>query len=145
MPRVEHELTVAKPPQTVFDYLAAADRLTEWMGDEFERVTSEGGRRFRYTTKRGSVEGTFEWTEFEPPRRLAWRGERVSPLGPLGAVQPSGEYTLTPADGGTRVRAVQAPEFGGAMKLLAPIIGASIKKSWPAQLERMKRNVESGG
>jgi len=70
---VEHEVVVARPIEDVFAYLADGDRLTEWMSDEFRKVekASDGavdkGTRYRYVTKRGGIESTWEWTEFEPP------------------------------------------------------------------------------
>jgi uncharacterized protein YndB with AHSA1/START domain len=148
--RVEHEITVSRPIDEVFTYLADGDRLTEWMGDEFrenEKVSEGGvgkGTTYRYVTNRGGIESTWEWAEFDPPRRLSWHGERVTPMGPLGSVEPQGGYTLEQADGGTRVRGVLAPQMRGVMKLMEPMWTRSARKRWQSQLETMKRIVESG-
>ena len=142
MARIEHTLVVDRPPDDVYAYLEAGERLTEWMEDEFRSV-ERAGDAFRYETTRG-VKSTWRWVEQERPRRLVWRGERVTPMGPLGSVVPSGEYTLEPEGGGTRVDAVLAPETGGVLKAFDPLLARSLRKKWPEQLQRMKRAVESG-
>ena len=71
---VEAETTVSRPRAEVFDYIARAERLPEYVTDfAWVRQESEGepalGTRYSYKMQRGSAEGTFDWTEFEPGGR----------------------------------------------------------------------------
>src|SRR5258706_5431304 len=97
----EAEITVNRPRAEVFEYLAHAEQLPEYVGD-FETVTHEEpgepaqGHVYSYKMKRGA-EGTFEWTEFTPSERLAWAGPAAQ-LGP-GPMKPSGWWELTDEGG----------------------------------------------
>jgi uncharacterized protein YndB with AHSA1/START domain len=144
----EAEIQVERPRAEVFDYIAHAERLPEYVGD-FEHVEQESegeprqGTTYRYKMKRGGVEGTFDWTEFRPPDRLAWAGPRVS-QGP-GSMAPSGWWELSDAgEGATRVKLVMTPEPGGLFKVIAPVIGLGMRRSNAKALQKLKSNVESG-
>lgn len=143
--RVESEIGVARPPQEVFDYLAHAEQMPDYVTD-FESVsqTSQGepgaGTQYSYKMARGAA-GTFQWTEFDAPRRLAWEGPAVK-AGP-GSMQPGGWWELTPSASGTNVKLVMAPTPGGLFKLLAPFLVAGMRKGNQQALERLKQKLES--
>lgn len=141
---VEAETTIARPPAEVFDYLAHGERLPEYVTD-FESVeqASAGepalGTEYRYKMKRGA-EGTFKWTEFQSPSRLAWAGPPAK-AGP-GSMEPSGWWELSDADGtGTRVKLVMTPKPGGLFKLMAPLLARSIRKGNPKALALLKQKL----
>ena len=76
---VESETSVARSRPEVFDYIAHAEWLPEYVTDfAWVRKLSDGGPRlgteYSYKMERGQAEGTFRWTEFEPPSRLGWHG-----------------------------------------------------------------------
>src|SRR5215213_7208489 len=125
----EAEIVVARPRAEVFDYLAHAERLPEYI-DDFETVTHEEdgepgqGHVYSYKMKRGA-EGTFEWKQFERDARLAWGGPAVK-QGP-GSMKPSGWWELTDEGGGTRVKLVMAPKPGGLFKLLSPLMARGMR------------------
>ena len=143
--QVETEITINRSPQDVFEYIAHAECLPEYVSD-FEKVTqaSEGdpalGTRYRYTMKRGA-EGTFEWTRFQPTSALAWEGPRVK-AGP-GSMEPAGWWDFSPSGTGTRVKLVMAPKPGGLFKLLAPFMSAGMRRGNVAALERLKQRLEA--
>lgn len=142
---VEAETTVARPVQEVFDYLAHAEYLPEYMSD-FETVTLASGgppgpgAEYRYKMKRGG-EGTFKWTRFEPTTALAWEGPPVK-VGP-GSMEPAGRWELSPAGDRTRIRFVMAPRPGGLFKWLAPFMAAAMRRENVVALERLKERLES--
>jgi uncharacterized protein YndB with AHSA1/START domain len=144
--QVEAELTVQRPARDVFDYIAHAEYLPEYFND-FESVqqVSDGepqiGTQYSYKMKRGA-QGTFQWTRFESPARLAWEGPAVK-AGP-GSMQPAGWWELSEAGEGTRVKLVMAPTPGGLLKLLAPLMAAGMREGNAAALERLKRRLELG-
>lgn len=143
---VESEIEIARPREEVFDYLARAERLPEYV-EEFASVRQEGegeparGTSYSYEMKRGQAKGTFEWTEFERPSRLAWHGPPAK-TGP-GSMEPSGWWELTEAGPATVAKMVMTPKPGGLFKLLAPLMTRSMRGGNRRALERLKERLES--
>src|SRR5205085_145947 len=145
--QIGSEITIARPSQEVFDYIAHAEYLPEYVTD-FASVTQtsegdpEAGTEYSYTMARGQAQGTFQWTRFEPASTLAWHGPPVR--AGLGTMEPSGWWQLSPESGGTRVKLVMAPKPGGLFKLLAPFLTAGMRKGNDKALERLKQRLEQG-
>ena len=145
---IENEIEVARPRAEVFDYLAHGERLPEYIPD-FASVEQDSpgepgrGTTYRYRMSRGSAQGTFEWTEFQPPDRLAWHGPPAK-SGP-GSMEPSGRWELSDSGAGTRVRLVMTPQPGGLFKLMSPLMGMGMRKGNRQALERLKAKLEGGG
>jgi uncharacterized protein YndB with AHSA1/START domain len=145
--QVESEITVDRSPQDVFDYIAHAEYLPEYVTD-FSSVdqVSEGepgiATQYRYRMSRGA-EGTFQWTRFDRPTQLAWEGPPVK-AGP-GTMEPSGWWELSEQGGSTRVKLVMAPTPGGLFKLLAPFMAAGMRKGNARALELLKQRLEESG
>lgn len=143
--QIESEISIARPPSQVFEYIAHAEDLPKYVTD-FESVSQDSdgapgvGTRYRYKMKRGA-QGTFEWTDFSPSSRLAWHGPAVK-AGP-GSMEPSGWWELTDQGGATGVKLVMAPKPGGLFKLLAPFMAAAMRKGNDRALERLKQQLES--
>ncbi len=144
---IQAETTVERPRSEVFEYLARAEHLPEYV-TEFERVSqaSEGepgrGTVYSYRMVRGQTEGTFEWTEFEPQSRLAWHGPAAK-SGP-GSMEPAGWWDLSDEGAGTRVKLVMTPKPGGLFKLMAPFMSMGMRKGNAKALERLKHRLEGG-
>lgn len=144
---IESEINVARPASEVFDYIARGEYLPEYVTDfAWVKQSSEGepgmGTEYSYKMQRGQAEGTFQWTEFQPPSRLAWHGPRVS-AGP-GSMEPSGRWELSETGTGTQVKLVMTPEPGGLFKLLAPFMAAGMRKGNAKALERLRQKLEAG-
>jgi len=144
--QIESEITVQRPAEDVFDYIARAEYLPEYV-TYFETVTQTTsgeagvGTQYSYRMARGA-EGTFEWTRFERPSFLQWEGPPVK-AGP-GSTRPAGRWELSQAGGATRVKLVMAPTPGGLFKLLAPFMAAGMRRGNAAALERLKQRLERG-
>jgi uncharacterized protein YndB with AHSA1/START domain len=144
--QIESEITVERPRAEVFDYIAHAERLPQYV-KEFAWVTQESGGEpahgtsYSYEMARGSASGTFEWTEFQPPARLAWHGPPAK-AGP-GSMEPSGWWELTDAGVGTRVKLVMAPKPGGLFRLMAPLMAFGMRKGNGEALARLKHQLEA--
>jgi uncharacterized protein YndB with AHSA1/START domain len=102
MVRVEHAVTIARPPSEVFAYLTDMQNLPEWQATAIEgRLESErmeqGARTAEVRKFWGqTMESTFEVTGYEPDRRFDF--ESVS-----GPVAFKVSHVLEPDDGGTRL------------------------------------------
>jgi uncharacterized protein YndB with AHSA1/START domain len=145
--QIESEITIDRAPEQVFAYIARAERLPEYVTEfAWVKQSSEGeptlGTEYSYKMQRGSAQGTFSWTDFQPSSRLAWHGPPAK-SGP-GSMEPSGWWELSEAGGGTRVKLVMAPKPGGLFKLLAPLMSGSMRKGNVRALERLKQQVEQG-
>jgi uncharacterized protein YndB with AHSA1/START domain len=144
---VEAQTSVARPRTEVFQYLAHAERLPEYVTD-FASVQQQStgepaqGTEYSYKMKRGQAEGTFEWTEFEPDSKLAWHGPPAK-AGP-GSMEPSGWWELTDEGGATRIKLVMTPKPGGLFKVLAPFMSMGMRKGNANALERLKSRLEGG-
>ena len=142
----EAEITIKRPRNEVFDFLARGERLPDYI-DDFETVTHEEqgdparGHVYSYKMKRGA-EGTFEWKEFQPHDKLAWSGPRVK-QGP-GSMRPVGHWQLSDEGAGTHVKLVMEPEAGGLFKLMSPLMKASMRKGNQRALEKLKGLLENG-
>jgi len=145
--QIEAENTIAVPREEVFDYLAHAEYLPEYVTDfAWVKAPGEGepglGTDYSYKMGRGAAEGTFQWTEFERPARLAWHGPPAK-AGP-GSMEPSGWWELSEAGNETRVKLVMTPKPGGLFKLLAPLMSASMRKGNARALSLLKQKLEQG-
>ena len=143
--QIESETTVARHPEEVFDYIAHAEHLPDYVSDfETVRQIGEGepslGTQYSYKMKRGPSEGTFEWTRFDRSSHLAWHGPKVK-AGP-GSMEPAGWWEISQAGEGTRVKLVMAPTPGGLFKLLAPFLSAGMRNGNEQALERLKQQLE---
>ena len=145
---VEAETTVDRPRTEVFDYIAHAERLPEYVTQfAWVKQDSEGqperGTRYSYKMEQGQAEGTFDWTEFEPHSRLAWHGPPAK-AGP-GTMEPSGWWELTDEGAGTHVKLVMTPKPGGLFRLMAPLMSFGMRKGNAQALERLKAKIEGTG
>jgi len=146
--QIESEITIERPRAEVFEHIARGERLPEYV-TEFAWVkpaSEEGpekGSSYSYKMARGPAEGTFEWTEFEPPSRLAWHGPPAK--GGLGSMEPSGRWELSDDGQATRVRLVMSPKPGGLFKLLAPLMSGGMRKGNAQALARLKQQLEGSG
>lgn len=144
---VEADITIGRPRSDVFDYLAHAERLPEYVSDfaSVEQASSGEpalGTEYRYRMERGGVQGTFEWTEFQQPSRLAWQGPPAK-SGP-GSMEPSGRWELTDDGAGTKVKLVMTPKPGGLFKVMAPFMSMGMRKGNAKALGLLKQRLEGG-
>jgi uncharacterized protein YndB with AHSA1/START domain len=144
---LEAEITIERPRTEVFDYLARAEYLPEYVTDfasvkQLSDGTPGQGTEYGYEMVRGQVQGTFQWTEFSEPSELAWHGPPAK-SGP-GSMEPSGRWELSDEDAGTRVKLVMTPKPGGLFALLSPLMAIGMKGGNAKALQRLKQRLEQG-
>jgi len=143
--RAEPETHIARARADVFDYISNGQRLPEYVSDFASvRQRSTGaagpGTEYAYKLERGA-EGTFRWSEFERPSRLAWEGPAVK-AGPGSTMAPAGYWELHEEGHSTRVKLAMTPRAGGLFKLLGPLMSLRTRRENAQALSRLKARLE---
>jgi hypothetical protein len=142
MDTFHNTVTIARPAQQVFAFLADFGNLPRW-NYAIERTwqTSPGpagvGATYRQmrTIPRRSEEG-FEVTVFEPPTRLAVHGQ----IGPFHATT---SYLLEPVAGGTRLtNTVELEPASALLRPLGPLAVPRVKNAVARNHATLKRLLE---
>jgi uncharacterized protein YndB with AHSA1/START domain len=142
MPEAEHAVTVARPIEEVFAFLADAENDPRWRGAvlDITRIEGEGvGARYRQGVRGPMgrrVAADIEITECTPPRTIGFRGT-------AGPVRPEGRYELEPVEGGTRVRFSLVAEPRGAARLMTPMVARAMRGE-VAAIERLPQAMATG-
>ena len=142
MPSASNTVTIARPVETVFAFIADGETAPRWRGDgiEVQRLSGEGvGTRYaqRVPGPMGrAVAADYEITVFEPDRRIEFQTI-------AGPVRPHGRFEFEPVEGGTRVTFSIDASLSGLRGLL---MGGMVQRSMDsgvASLERLKRLLET--
>jgi len=145
MPHAEHTVTVARPQQDVFDYLAEGTHNLQWRAGvlEISRTSAADGQGATYRQVLAGpggrrIDGDYRVTVFDPPRRLEFQVT-------AGPARPVGVFELTEnADRSTRVRFSLDVAPAGLMKLMTPMISRTMRRE-VAQLDNLKAVLERQG
>ncbi len=142
MQKFENTVTIQRPAEEVFAFLADFENIPMWnYAIEETSKASAGpvgvGTRYRQTR---SVPGRsvedFEVTVFEPARRLAIQGQ-------IGPFRARIGYVLEAAAGATRlVNKVELDPSPAALRLLAPLATPKIKAAVAQNLCKLKLVLE---
>jgi len=143
MPQASYSVTIARPADEVFDFLADGEKCTQWRPSvlDIRRESGDGvGTRYSQGVKGPMgrrIAADYVVTVFERGRRLEF--ETVA-----GPVRPRGRYELEPAEGGARLTFSLDAEIGGLRGLL---MGSQVQRTMDAEvraLDNLKRVLESG-
>ena len=142
MPHAEHTVTVARPQQDVFDYLAEGTHNREWRAGvlEISRTSAADGQGATYRQVLAGpggrrIDGDYQVTVFDPPRRLEFQVT-------AGPARPAGVFELSQdADRSTRVRFSLDLDPAGLMRLMTPMITRTMRRE-VAQLDNLKAILE---
>jgi len=134
MPSVSTNVFVPRPATEVFDFLADARNLALWSSGvasvdaAFVAPGAKAVYRYRYPGRRRPHR--LVCADFEPCRRIAFRGQRM--WSPLGTQVPVYAFDLLPHADGTLVRLSVTSSLSAALLLLAPVIAMAWRRDLPA-------------
>jgi uncharacterized protein YndB with AHSA1/START domain len=135
MLEASNSVTIAKPPEEVFAFLADGTNNTRWRSGTLD-ISHRSGEGKGAVYEQGvkgpfgkRVPADYEITEFEPASRLAFRAI-------TGPVRPEGSFDLEPVARGTSVAFSLRCSPKGFAKLMTPMV-AKTMRSEVAQLERL--------
>lgn len=105
--RIEREIVIAAPVERVWEVVTRAEHVGAWFGDAGAEIDLRPGGamviRFReYGVYHCVVETV------DPPRVFSFRGAREPGTDVRDGSSTLCEFTLTPEDGGTRLRVVES-------------------------------------
>jgi uncharacterized protein YndB with AHSA1/START domain len=139
-------IEVARTPETVFGYVTDPTRFSEWQANVIGgrmggKAPYKVGERCLTTRRIGFAQRavTSEITHIDPPRRWGVRGVD----GPIRAIV---DVTVDPLENGRGSQLTINLDFQGIGigRLLVPLaVGRQARKEMPANLERLKQNVEA--
>jgi uncharacterized protein YndB with AHSA1/START domain len=142
---IVESIEIRRRPEDVFSYITDPAHLTEWQeGVASARPEGGGplgvGSRSIQTRRVGRSERTLtsELTEYDPPRRFAFRGID----GPVRAV---GNSTVEPLEDGVRSRVTIELDFEGhgiGMLLVPLVVRRQARNEVPPSLRRLKERLE---
>jgi hypothetical protein len=136
-----------RSPEAAFAYITDPATFTEWQ-DAVVSASLEGGGaprqgakvRLRRRVGRREQDLTTEFTEFDPPRRYAFRGID-------GPIRPIGRGTVEPVGDGNRSRFTFELDFEGHGfgKLLLPLVRRQAQKELQETHRNLQQRLASGG
>jgi len=146
MTHIQHTVTIARPVQEVWDFIANAGNDPRWMtnvievrrgadeppevGVEIEQVVKFYGVRFPTT---------LTITEHEPPTRSA-----ITARGPAG-VSGTGSYVLEDVGGATRFTMSTDADAHGFFKLAEPVFARMARRDLATSAGHLKDLLEASG
>ena len=144
METFENTVTIERPVEEVFAFLAEFDKIPTWNhAIEQTTKTSPGpvgeGATYRQTRviPSRSEEG-FEVTAFEPMSRLEIQGD-------IGPFRTRASYVLTPIAGVTMLtNEIDLEATSGMLRLVAPLAVSRVKAAAAQNLVKLKHVLESG-
>jgi uncharacterized protein YndB with AHSA1/START domain len=138
--RAQGGVRISAPREMVFDYVADARNEPRWLpGARAVDKTDPGpvglGSTFRGDYARaGPIE--IEIVQFERPTRLTFRGTAKG-------MTFDDAISFSEEDGATTLSAEMTTEPRGLFKLLAPLVGRTIRKQFAANWVKLKEAIES--
>jgi uncharacterized membrane protein len=141
MASAENSIVIDRPRSDVFSFVADHENDPKWRPGvlDIKRASGEGqGAVYTQGVQgpmRKRIDADFEVIAYQPDTLLAFRTL-------AGPVRPEGSYRFEEADGGTRVTFSLNANLRGAQKLMAPIVGKSMRNQ-VAALNDLKRVLES--
>jgi uncharacterized protein YndB with AHSA1/START domain len=138
---IEQRVTVHRPIEDVFAFLAEPANIPRWrpdvletrnsaplqLGSQFDEVINFGGRKSQ----------TFRVTAYDPDATL-----EVTAVAGLG-IRPTQRYSLARSTAGTDVAIHVEVRTQGAFRLLEPLLPKMIAGKWSAYAQALRERIEA--
>ena len=140
---LERSVSIARPPDEVFDYVLDMRNEPKWHTDVLEvrppsdpRVGEGTVFAVKFKPMMGASEGTMTVVGLEPSRRIVMNGR-------VGKFAPTITHTFDPDDGGTRYTRRVEMTPPGIMRVMAPFMKGMMGKQNDKFLANLKRELEA--
>jgi uncharacterized membrane protein len=143
MIRVEESVIINRPLDEVFAFVADQTNAPKWQTGlvDVQRLTDRPlgiGTRHRFvrTFMGRKVEGSNEFTEYEPNRKVVFRNA-------TGSTNFKGEYMVEPDGDGTRLTSIVEIWSSGVLNLAEPLMKRGFQRDVETNLTDLKVLLES--
>jgi len=140
----EFSITINRPAADVFKALTNFDSYTEWMSGVIEsKILTPApmgvGSKYRFvsTFMGQKIESEGEITEFDPPKRYAWKSLK-------GPFPMEATTTFESAGNSTTVKIASKAEFSGFFKLAEGMVVSQGMKQAETDYAKLKALIEAG-
>ncbi len=146
MSKIVESIEVGRSPEDVFAYIDQLERHGEWQTQiisvtrETEGPTRVGTRATDLRKVPGGKQSvTYEITDYDPPRRVSFRGVN-------GPIRPIGSMTVESVEEGRSLITLELDLRGHGLlgALLGPLARSDARKQVPKDQRRLKERLESG-
>jgi uncharacterized protein YndB with AHSA1/START domain len=146
MSKIVESIEIGRGPADVFAYMDQLERHAEWQGAIVSSTCETDGPvgvGTRATDVRrvpgGKQSVTYEITEHDPPRRVAFKGVN-------GPVRPVGTVTIEPVGEGRSRLTLELDLQGHGLlgMIFAPLARGQARKEVPQDQQRLKERLEGG-
>jgi uncharacterized protein YndB with AHSA1/START domain len=135
MPSAQRSVTINRPIEEVFAYVADGENGPKWRSGKIEikHESGEGiGAIYRQTVPGPGgrrVAADYEVTAYDPPRHMAFKAV-------AGPVRPAGEYRLEKAAEGTKITFSLEEHLSGWKRLL---MGGAVQRTMDAEMKSLDK------
>ena len=135
MPNAKQTITIARPVETVFAFLADGETALRWRSGvlDIKRISGEaGGARYAQGVRGPMgrrIAADYEITGFEPNTRIEFQTT-------AGPVRPHGRYDFESVDGGTRLTFALDAAVSGIRWML---MGGMVQKTMDAEVAALAK------
>ena len=134
MPSAQHSVSIRRPVDEVFAFVADGENATRWRPGVLD-VSRESGEGMGAIYRQGvrgpggrRIPADYEITAFEPNRRIGFQAI-------AGPVRPTGEYQFDPDGDGTRVSFSLDAVVTGWKRLL---MGRAVQSTMDAEMRNLE-------
>ncbi len=136
MPSFSHSVDLPQPPDQVFPWLLAEDKVPQWTGylQRYKVIGAlgMGARAVQTLNFAGGLELDMEITRYDPPLGAETRFE-------TNGVKITSAYLLAPSGGGTRLTQTLDATAGGLTgRMLIPVVQGRLESKLKTDLDRLR-------
>ncbi|WP_031509190.1 SRPBCC family protein [Streptomyces megasporus] len=135
MPQVRVYVSIPRPVEEVFSFLADGCNLAAWHSGVMSVRPDGAEESYRYRFPGRRRECRLSRTVCEPPTRVGFVGQRM--WTPLGTQVPRFDFRLWPWEGGSRVEVGVTSRLSGAMVLLWPVVACGWRRDLPVDAQQL--------
>ena len=136
MPSFSYSVELSQPPEAVFPWLLAEDKVPQWTSDlqsyTVDGPLGQGTHAHQLLSVAGGLKLDLEITRYDPPRGAETFFE-------TNGVKVTSAYLLEPSGTGTKLTQTLDAKAGGlTARMLIPVVQGRLEKKLSQDLDRLR-------